>query len=193
MPPLSRVAYAKAEPAVRLCVPCSSRIRKSQRFVQGNRKAGVKLTRVRFANPQDATCLAKMNSVFNRQLMDAKTIRKKIRSGLELVLVAEIDDHIAGFACAQFFDSFCYANPYAELTELFVEATHRRRGIAVALVRQMEEELAKRGASHIHILTGARNGPARALYERLGYFHNRKRPEILYDKNMKPKGPPIAK
>ncbi len=143
--------------------------------------------KVRIAQPKDADALAKMNREFNRNLIEPKEVSRKLRRGSEIVLIAENEDQVLGFACAQLMDSFCYVRPYAELTELYVRVAYRRKGVGSALVRNMEKELARRGVMHIHILTAVRNKPARALYDRLRYSHSRKRPEMLYDKNMKPK------
>ncbi len=143
--------------------------------------------KVRIAQPKDAYVLAKMNREFNHNLIEPMEIGKKLRRGNEIVLVAERENQVLGFACAQLMDSFCYVRPYAELTELYVRVAYRRKGVGTALVRNMEKELARRGVGHIHILTAAGNKPARALYDQLGYSYRRKRPEMLYDKNMKAK------
>ena len=141
--------------------------------------------RIRAATPEDAAPLSKMNQLFNHLSIGLRDIQKKLRDGDEIVLVAQSGEGLCGFACAQVMDSFCYKKPYAELTELYVGSAYRRNGIATMLVRSMEKELSKRGVVHIHILTGVANRPARALYEQLRYSCTRKRPEILYDKNMK--------
>jgi len=143
------------------------------------------LHKVRIAMPKDACVLAKMNSEFNHNMIEPKDISRKLRRGSEIVLVAESENQVLGFACAQLMDSFCYVRPYAELTELYVRVAYRRKGVGLALVRNMEKELARHGVTHIHILTAVRNKPARALYGRLRYSHRRKKPEMLYDKNMK--------
>ncbi|MGA2785687.1 MAG: GNAT family N-acetyltransferase [Candidatus Bathyarchaeia archaeon] len=151
----------------------------------GQGPGGEKVTYVRKAGPNDATTLSKMNNEFNHLRIKPKDIHKKLNRGSEIVLVAEVDGKLSGFACAQIMDSFCYTKPYAEMTELFVRATSRRMGVGKALVGAIEKELLSRGVSHIHILTGMKNKSARALYEKLRYSDHKERREVLYDKNMK--------
>jgi ribosomal protein S18 acetylase RimI-like enzyme len=151
------------------------------------------MTKVRKATAKDADVLAAMNREFNRQERAPRAVRACLRRGGEIVLLAEVEGEPAGFACAQVADSFCYDKPWAELTELYVRASHRRAGCGTALVRAVEAELARRGVVHVHILTGVRNRPARSLYEGLGYSHNRAKPEMLYDRDMKPGRAPLAR
>jgi GNAT superfamily N-acetyltransferase len=142
------------------------------------------MVKVRRARLSDAAALATMNSEFNHVDIDPGWVRASLRHGREIVLVAERGGERAGFACALVNVSFCYDRPWAELTELFVRPGHRRAGCGKALVRAIEMELSRRGVVHVHILTGARNRRARALYEAMGYAHNRAKPEVLYDRNM---------
>ena len=150
------------------------------------------MTYIRKAGTNDATILSKMNYEFNHLRIEPKDIHKKLKRESEIVLVAEVDDQLSGFACAQIVNSFCYAKPYAEMIELFVRATSRRMGVGKALVGAIEKELLSCGVSHIHILTGMKNKPARALYEKLRYSDHKGRREVLYDKNMKSKVPPAV-
>jgi hypothetical protein len=50
----------------------------------------------------------------------------------------------------------------------------------------MESYLRKRKVVHMHILTGASNKAGRCLYEGLGYKTNRKRAEVLYERDIVP-------
>ncbi len=142
------------------------------------------VTRVRMAQQRDAVALAEMNRVFNGPSVAPSRIRANLRRASELVAVAVVDDNPVGFVCAQVHDSFCYHAPYAEITEVFVKSTARRGGVATRMIGFMEHRLARRDVVHLHILTGSRNRPARSLYEKLGYRNNRKKPEILYEKDM---------
>ena len=62
-----------------------------------------------------------------------------------------------------------YPEPYAELTELFVEEAYRRLGVGRALVAYAEQLARQSGAGELFILTGADNLPAQAFYRALGY------------------------
>ncbi len=144
---------------------------------------------VRMARAKDASALAEMNRVFNGPTIAPSAISASLRNAGELVAVALIHGVPAGFLCAQIHDSFCYHAPYAEITEVFVREEFRRMRVATRMIAFMEERLARRRVAHLHILTGVRNRPARALYEGLGYRNNRGRPEVLYEKDM-PARPP---
>jgi GNAT superfamily N-acetyltransferase len=62
-----------------------------------------------------------------------------------------------------------YATPFAELTELFVEETWRRRGAGRALVEHAERFARENGAAALLLLTGFANAEAQAFYRALGY------------------------
>jgi GNAT superfamily N-acetyltransferase len=61
-------------------------------------------------------------------------IVESLNKSTELVAVAVNNDKIVGFACAQRFDSFCYNEPQAEITELYVEEAARKKGVATLLI-----------------------------------------------------------
>jgi ribosomal protein S18 acetylase RimI-like enzyme len=140
---------------------------------------------IRLASPRDSTALAKMNLEFNHVFVESKDIEKKLRKGNEIVFVALEGNKPIAFICAQLYLSFCYPIPYAEITEIYVKSEHRLKGLGTELINTMELYLVKKEVNHIHILTGQRNKPACALYEGLGYKINRKRSEVLYEKNIK--------
>jgi ribosomal protein S18 acetylase RimI-like enzyme len=56
-----------------------------------------------------------------------------------------------------------------EIQDVYVEPAHRRRGVATALSRGVEQEAVLRGHAQISLSVGLGNEPARRLYERLGY------------------------
>ena len=56
-----------------------------------------------------------------------------------------------------------------ELQDVWVRDDHRRRGIATALTRAAEARAARLGHERLTLEVSETNGPARALYERLGY------------------------
>jgi GNAT superfamily N-acetyltransferase len=86
----------------------------------------------------------------------------------ESVIVAEVDDRLAGFASLRVTDSLDPA-PYAELTDLFVEPEARRLGVASRLVKYVEGIARERGALHLVVLTGQKNTEALAFYRSAGY------------------------
>ena len=56
------------------------------------------------------------------------------------------------------------------LTDLYVREQARRRGIAAALMRETIERLRARGATHVQLEVLESNTPARAIYERWGFW-----------------------
>jgi ribosomal protein S18 acetylase RimI-like enzyme len=126
---------------------------------------------IRDAHPTDARALWRLNEQFNGAgTHEYASLRSALEmGGSELVTVAEKDGHLVGFICGQVTISFCYPAPCAGITELYVEAAHRRHGVAGALVREMERSFRARGASEIRLLTGAKNHTAQAFYEKMGY------------------------
>ncbi|NIK80601.1 GNAT superfamily N-acetyltransferase [Paenibacillus castaneae] len=86
-----------------------------------------------------------------------------------MIAVAEISGKIVGFGCAQSFYSFCYEEPYGEITELYVEEAAQRKGIAIAIISCLEENLRERGVKSMKVLTGRRNNAAIRTYEHCNY------------------------
>ncbi|NLG23925.1 MAG: GNAT family N-acetyltransferase [Clostridiales bacterium] len=134
---------------------------------------------VRRAGPRDAAALCRLNAAFNGPgLADEAHIAQSLaRQTAERAWILWIDGRPAGFLCAQLAHSLCYPSPSAEIAELYVEEWARRRGGALALIRAALAELTAEGAQSARVLTGVRNGPARALYERAGFLPD---DEVLY-------------
>jgi ribosomal protein S18 acetylase RimI-like enzyme len=61
--------------------------------------------------------------------------------------------------------------PYAELTELYVEAAHRRQGVGRALLERASGIARERGAAELLLQTGLENRAAQAFYRAIG-FHD---------------------
>jgi len=140
------------------------------------------MVHIRLASGADARELQRLNDLFNGINANTfATIRESLETNVkEVVCVAVCKDGLSGFCCAQINASMCYPAPYAEITELFVLKERRRQGIGRLLLKYMESELAKRGVSHLHILTRKDNFAARSLYRSSGFVET---PEMLLDKD----------
>ena len=57
----------------------------------------------------------------------------------------------------------------AELKRVWTDRAHRRRGLASALVVELERVIAARGYRRVYLTTGHRQPEAEALYESTGY------------------------
>lgn len=126
---------------------------------------------IRAATPADAPALAAFNAAFNgvHDPPEQLAARMAAASALETALLAEDDGQVAGFACLRVVPCLLYAEPYAELTELYVDPAHRRRGVARTLIGAAEQLARSRGAAEVIIMTGVANAAAQALYRSAGY------------------------
>jgi ribosomal protein S18 acetylase RimI-like enzyme len=126
---------------------------------------------IRAATPADAPALAQFNAAFNGVHDPPEQIAARMAAAgaLETALLAEVDGQVAGFACLRVVPCLLYAEPYAELTELYVDPGHRRRGVGRALIGAAEQLARARGAAEVIIMTGVGNAAAQTLYRAAGY------------------------
>jgi ribosomal protein S18 acetylase RimI-like enzyme len=129
---------------------------------------------VRIVRPADAAALVPLFEAFYGAFFGGRVTEPAVSGRLrqaaahEIVIVAEVDDRITGFASLRVTDSLD-PDPYAELTDLFVEPESRRLGVASRLVKYVEGIARERGASHLVVLTGQKNTEAQAFYRSAGY------------------------
>ena len=124
----------------------------------------------RLAAPADAEALVRLNAAFNEVAMPSEDVRRSLLTSPEVVVVAVAEDQVVAFCCAQVHHSFCYPAPVAEVTEMYVDAAHRRQGCAAGMLRFLEEHLSTRYAvDELHLLTGTWNLPAQAAYKKAGF------------------------
>jgi GNAT superfamily N-acetyltransferase len=97
----------------------------------------------------------------------AESIRT--RSAFERLFVAEQAGRVVGVAALRLLPCACDPEPYAELTELYVAETARRKGVGRALVQALEAEARSGGARRLVLLTAWRNSGAHAFYHAIGY------------------------
>jgi ribosomal protein S18 acetylase RimI-like enzyme len=127
---------------------------------------------IRWATVDDATMLVKLNDEFNGIGMTEKAVQESLKGTNELVALAIVEQRIVGFACAQYFRSFCYQDLYGEITELYINEVARGRGLATKLIDFLEEELRNRGVRQIKVITGCKNEVAIKTYERSQYIQD---------------------
>ena len=96
---------------------------------------------------------------FSRSYVPAE-IEKKLSRDPDLFLVAELDGELAGTVIGGF------DGRRGMVYHLAVAASHRRRGIAEALMRELEKRLAAKGCIRSYLLVHANNEEARALYKK---------------------------
>jgi ribosomal protein S18 acetylase RimI-like enzyme len=89
--------------------------------------------------------------------------------GFVLLAIPEAGAPPAGYGIATMGFDLEFGGPDAFVTELYVAAAHRGRGVGRALLVELMEELARRGASAVQLMVRPENAAARALYTRLGF------------------------
>ncbi|BBX47764.1 GNAT family N-acetyltransferase [Mycobacterium cookii] len=79
-------------------------------------------------------------------------------------LIGELDGTPVTGGAFQRFDA-----ETAELKRVWTDSAHRRRGLASALLAELESVIAARGYRRVYLTTGHRQPEAEALYESFGY------------------------
>src|SRR5215217_4792429 len=126
---------------------------------------------VRQATPDDATALARMLDLFDRMGATPEQVVARMLACQSVLttFLGEIDGQPVGFACLRLVPHLQGDEPYAELTDIYVEAPFRRHGVARALIARVEEAAQAAGASDVVIITGFDNEDAQAAYRAAGY------------------------
>jgi ribosomal protein S18 acetylase RimI-like enzyme len=126
---------------------------------------------VRAAEARDATTIASFNRENDDERGDAGFIAQQIEAiqAFERLYVADLAGTVVGMAGLRLLSTICDPRPYAELTELYVGAAYRRRGIARALLTHIEEEARRGGAGELVLLTAWQNSRAQRLYLACGF------------------------
>jgi ribosomal protein S18 acetylase RimI-like enzyme len=94
----------------------------------------------------------------------AKVIRDKLAFQRDLFLVAILDGAVVGTVMGG------YDGHRGWIYSLAVNPEVRRQGIGTALMKHVEEVLAKRGCPKVNLQLLASNAETVAFYRRLGYF-----------------------
>lgn len=112
-----------------------------------------------------------------------ESIASELENRLSLWLVALEGDRVAGYVGSQ------TVLGEADMMNIAVHPDFRRQGIGEALVKKLIAELSQRGCHSLTLEVRVSNGPAKSLYEKLGfvlvgrrkkyYFHPREDADIL--------------
>ena len=133
---------------------------------------------IRRLGTHDTALMRRLNAMFGEAFAEPGTYEAEPPSDVYMadlltkehviVLAALVDDDVVGGLVAYELDKFERARREVYIYDLAVAAAHRRRGIATALIGDLREIAALRGASVIFVQADAGDGPAIALYEKLG-------------------------
>jgi len=128
----------------------------------------------RAATADDTRTLARLNRDFNGGDEPTEHLAQRMRDPqrVETPILAEIDGVAVGFAALRLVPCVFYPDPYAELTELYVDPEHRQRGVGRALIAHAERLAQAGGAATLLVLTDFYNEAAQALYRRTGFVNH---------------------
>jgi GNAT superfamily N-acetyltransferase len=126
---------------------------------------------VRQATPDDAPEVARLLDLFDSMGATPEQVAARILACQNVLttFLGERDGQPVGFACLRLVPHLQGDEPYAELTDIYVEAPFRRQGVARALIAQVEATARAAGASEVVIITGFDNAGAQAAYRASGY------------------------
>ena len=128
---------------------------------------------IRRATPADAAEIARLNRLFNAVDEPAENYVRRMADPrrVDTPILAVDRVQVIGIANLRLLPAVFYSEPYAELTELFVEEGARRLGAGEALVSYAEQLAREAGAVEMLILTDFYNHAAQELYRKLGFEH----------------------
>ena len=129
---------------------------------------------VRVAVPADAPALLPLFQRFYGRFLevpnaDGIASRLTAAAPVDTVLMAESGGRAAGFASVRVIPQIESHRPHAELSDIYVAETQRRRGVGRALMAHAERLARERGCPRIHLTAGLENREALAFYRALGY------------------------
>lgn len=112
----------------------------------------------RLGEPLD---LEKEKENFSKALEDDKTV----------ILVAEVDTHVAGFVmgAVEDYQDDLLDSPYLTVQYVCVDEGFRKQGIAKALMKEIEKWAQKEGIANLDLMVWDTNVPARSLFMKMGY------------------------
>lgn len=137
---------------------------------------------VREAVKEDIPFLIELNDQFNGVRRSLEEVEMDLLNAREIIVVAVMEERVVGFACGQTYKSFCYAEHQAEITEMYIQESARRNGLAGMMIERLEEIFRESGVGNIKILTGNKNTKAIKTYERAGYDRE---DEFVFAKELK--------
>jgi ribosomal protein S18 acetylase RimI-like enzyme len=127
---------------------------------------------IRKAEPPDAPDFKRLiDAIIDDTTPSIETIAELFNDNCREVVYLAFDGvELVGLCTAQILMTACYADPYVEMTELYVVETHRRQGIARRLIQSTETACVERGAFCFRMDVDRDNSIALPLYYSLGYL-----------------------
>ena len=123
------------------------------------------------ARPDDATELARLLDLFDSMGATPEQVAARLLACQNVLttFIGVMDGQPVGFACLRLVPHLQGDEPYAELTDIYVDAPVRRHGVARTLIAQVEAAARAAGAREVVLITGFDNAGAQAAYRASGY------------------------
>jgi ribosomal protein S18 acetylase RimI-like enzyme len=142
---------------------------------------------IRDANPADLDLLMSLVAQLESELpplpypedpedFERAKVEKMVREGI--ALVAEDEGRAVAYALARFGD---HGPTTVYVTDMWVERSHRGRGLGQDLLRRIAAQAAERGSTHVVLDVDSKNAAAIAFYLRLGFEEGAKIMRIAVD------------
>ena len=115
--------------------------------------------------------MARLLDLFDRLGATPEQVAARLRACQNVLttFLGALDGQPVGFACLRLVPHLQGDEPYAELTDIYVDAPFPRHGVARALIAQIEAAARAAGASEVVLITGCDNEGAQAAYRASGY------------------------
>lgn len=132
---------------------------------------------VRRAQPADAEVVAQLlwdfNTEFESPVPGPALLTRRFADLLQrndvLVMFAEIDAAVVGFAYLTYRPTPYFDGPIAQLEELYLQPDRRDQGIGTLLLQRVLDEVHQRGSGELHINVDEIDTDTRRFYERHGF------------------------
>lgn len=140
---------------------------------------------IQHLHPADAHRVRELNALFAEAFEDRAAyqsappgeayLHRVLAQDHVIVLVATAHERMVGALVAYELPKLEQARSEVYLYDLAVAAAHRRRGVATGLIDRLRDIASQRGAWVVFVQADPGDGPATALYQKLG-----EREEVLH-------------
>ena len=122
---------------------------------------------IRRATPRDAVALGKLeNQVFSSDRISLRSFRRLLRRESAVILAAEQDDRVTGYAMVLFRRN----SPVARLYSIAIAPRDTGRGLGRALLKAAEDTAIRRQSTSMRLEVREDNSAAIGLYRASGYL-----------------------
>jgi ribosomal protein S18 acetylase RimI-like enzyme len=126
---------------------------------------------VQIANSSYAAFISDLLYEFNNEALLPETLAERMDQArhLETVFLAELDGSWVGLLVLRIAPTLSGPEGWAEVTELYVRSSSRRKGVGRSLMEAAIEYSRRRGCAEIRLLVDPANQIGLCFYEALGF------------------------